>query len=132
MNRPTDDTINYVEFPMHDPDAIKAFYETAFAWRFTVWGPDYLSFSGAGLEGGFNREQGVNAQPPGALVILYAHEIEEKQALIAKAGGEIIKPIYAFPGGRRFHFKDPAGNELAVWSAKDAPAASPSDAADLK
>ncbi len=125
MDRPKDNTINYIEFPMGDPGLVKAFYEAAFGWIFTDWGPDYISFEGAGLEGGFNREAGITATSPGPLVILYAHDLEEKEARITKAGGAITRTIYSFPGGRRFHFKDPVGNELAVWSSKDAAPASP-------
>jgi predicted enzyme related to lactoylglutathione lyase len=109
-------SINYVEFPLADPAATKTFYTTAFGWAFTDWGPDYISFAGAGVEGGFNRESGVLPGAPGVLVILYANDLALTEQRIVEAGGTISTPAYVFPGGRRFHFKDPNGNELAVWS----------------
>ena len=113
-----ENSINYIEFPMSDPEPIIMFYETAFGWHFQRWGADYISFNGAGVEGGFNREAGVDAQKPGVLVILYTSELEKKRDQIKAAGGKIVRDIYPFPGGRRFHFTDPSGNELAVWSEK--------------
>ena len=110
------DTINYIELPMVKNDETKAFYGQAFGWTFTNWGPDYISFEGAGIDGGFNRESGVPVSAPGVLVILYADDLSVTQANIEQAGGTIVRPIYDFPGGQRFHFQDPNGNELAVWS----------------
>jgi uncharacterized protein len=109
-------SINYIEFPLVDAAKTKEFYHTAFGWTFTDWGPTYISFSGAGVKGGFNLESGVEPSAPGVLVILYADDLSATEAQIKQAGGEISMPAYAFPGGRRFHFKDPNGNELAVWS----------------
>jgi hypothetical protein len=108
-----DGKINYVEFPGRDLPAIKAFYGAAFGWTFTDYGPDYIAFEGAGTDGGFDAGEGP-AQP---LVVLYAHDLEAMQAKVEAAGGVISREILAFPGGRRFHFSDPSGNELAVWSA---------------
>ncbi len=107
-----DGKIDYVEFPAADTGPVKAFYAAAFGWAFTDYGPDYVAFEGEGVDGGFTREPDV-AMP---LVILYAHDLEAMQAKVTGAGGVISKPIFAFPGGRRFHFRDPSGNELAVWS----------------
>lgn len=108
-----DGMIDYVEFASGDLAATKAFYAGAFGWSFTDYGPDYAAFE-AGLDGGF---QGDAAEAPARpLVILYADDLEAMQARVEAAGGAIAKPIFAFPGGRRFHFTDPAGNELAVWS----------------
>lgn len=112
-----DKTINYVEFPLVDADATKRFYSGAFGWDFQDWGADYISFSGAGVEGGFNREDGVPVAAPGVLVILYADDLEDAVGRVVEAGGTIVREIYGFPGGRRFHFSDPNGNELAIWSA---------------
>ena len=111
-----DNLINYVEFKANDLEAIKAFYQQAFGWKFTDYGPTYVAFSESGLEGGFDKsnEPIVN----GALVVLYHQKLESIQASIVQAGGKISKEIFSFPGGRRFHFTDPAGNELAVWSDK--------------
>ncbi|MCZ4279613.1 VOC family protein [Kiloniella laminariae] len=111
-------SINYIEFPMVKLDETKSFYSKAFGWRFTDWGPDYLSFDGAGIDGGFNREDKVPVNAPGVLVVLYAEDLEKTGTAISAAGGKIIKPAYGFPGGRRFHFTDPNGNQLAVWSEK--------------
>lgn len=111
-----DNTINYIEFPLVDGPSTKRFYATVFGWIFQDWGPTYISFSGAGVEGGFNGESGVQVTAPGVLVVLYATSLEETLDAVEKAGGRIVQGIYGFPGGRRFHFADPNGNELAVWS----------------
>ena len=106
--------INYIEFRAHDLEAIKEFYNTLFGWEFTDYGPTYCSFSGSGLDGGFEKtdEEVTN----GALVVLYHTDLESLESEISEAGGKIVKEIFSFPGGRRFHFTDPSGNELAVWS----------------
>jgi len=111
-----DKTINYIEFPLVDANATKAFYGAVFGWVFQDWGPTYISFSGAAVEGGFNGESGVAATAPGVLVVLYGNDLEALQSAVEAAGAEVVRPIYAFPGGRRFHFRDPNGNELAIWS----------------
>ena len=107
-----DGKIDYVEQPGGDLPATKAFYEAAFGWKFTDYGPSYAAY-GEGLDGGFDSYPNAITQP---LVILFAHDLEGMEAKVRAAGGAITREIYAFPGGRRFHFKDPAGNELAVWS----------------
>lgn len=111
-----DNSINYIELPLAKVDETKTFYNKVFGWEFTDWGPDYISFAGAEVDGGFNRESSVEAAKPGVLVVLYAKALEAKRDQITRSGGEIVRPIYEFPGGRRFHFLDPNGNELAVWS----------------
>ncbi len=113
---PKDKSINYIELPLKDAAATKAFYGSLFGWEFTDWGPDYISFDGAGIDGGFNGVDGVKPASPGILVVLYADDLENTLDAISAAGGTISQQIYAFPGGRRFHFQDPNGNELAVWS----------------
>jgi predicted enzyme related to lactoylglutathione lyase len=107
-----DGKIDYVEFPVADLAAAKRFYGQAFGWTFQDWGPGYVAFDGAAVDGGFNGEAG----PTKPLVILYAHDLEAMEAKVKAAGGEISREIQSFPGGRRFHFRDPAGNELGVWS----------------
>lgn len=108
--------INYVEFPSKDLAATKAFFEMAFGWSFTDYGPDYAAFSNAGLEGGFYKSSLAATRAAGsALVIFYSEDLKATQTEVEKAGGRIVKPIFAFPGGRRFHFEEPSGNELAVW-----------------
>ena len=111
-----DGKIDYVEMPGGGLPATKAFYAQAFGWSFTDYGPDYAAFN-EGLDGGFYSDaeeaQEVVNHP---LVILYAHDLEAMAAKVEAAGAGIVRPIFTFPGGRRFHFKDPAGNEVAVWS----------------
>lgn len=108
-----DGQVDYVEFPGGDLPATKQFYADAFGWTFTDYGPEYAAFD-QGLEGGFQSDaaEGRVSQ----VVVLYAHDLEAMLARVEAAGGKVVKPIFSFPGGRRFHFADPAGNELAVWS----------------
>ncbi len=109
--------INYVEFPAQDIEASKAFFQQTFDWEFTDYGPDYTAFSDQGLDGGFYRaDLKSNSEQGSALIVFYSKQLEETQAKIKKAGGLIVKPVFKFPGGRRFHFADPNGNEFAVWS----------------
>src|SRR6476659_9845191 len=107
--------LDYLELPAGGGtlDRVKAFYSAAFGWAFTDYGPTYSAFD-EGLDGGFNADAGDQARAP--LVILYADDLKAMEAKVRAAGGEIIRPPYDFPGGRRFHFRDPSGNELAVWS----------------
>jgi predicted enzyme related to lactoylglutathione lyase len=93
-------------------DRVKAFYATAFSWSFTDYGPTYAAFS-EGLDGGFQSD--ASELPAKPLPVLYAEDLEATLAAVEAAGGKIVRPIFSFPGGRRFHFTDPAGNELAVW-----------------
>jgi hypothetical protein len=111
-----DRSINYIEFPLLDAEATKRFYGSLFGWQFQDWGPNYVSFNGAGVEGGFNGEAGTPVNAPGVLVVLYARDLPAMLEAIRQAGGKILRDIYPFPGGRRFHFADPNGNELAIWT----------------
>ena len=116
---PQDQKIDYIEFPAADFDAIQAFYEKAFNWAFTDYGPEYRSFSDGRLGGGFRRaDQSSTTENGSALVILYADNLEATRDKVTASGGRIIADIFSFPGGRRFQFADPNGNELAVWSDK--------------
>ncbi|WP_415898417.1 VOC family protein [Neptuniibacter sp. QD48_11] len=109
--------INYIELPANNLGGTKRFYSDLFNWKFTDYGPEYSAFEGAGLAGGFYKaDLKSNSSNGAALVVLYSTNLEASQALIESAGGEIKVPIFSFPGGRRFHFLDPNGNELAVWS----------------
>ena len=109
--------INYVEFPAKDLDATKKFFSNVFAWSFIDYGPDYTAFSNEGLDGGFFRaDLSASAQNGSALIVFYSAELEQTQKKIEDAGGTILQDIFAFPGGRRFHFAEPSGNEFAVWS----------------
>ena len=109
-------SINYIELPLVKHAETKEFYTRVFGWDFIEWGPDYLSFSGAGVDGGFNGVDNAQVSVSGVLVVLYADDLPLKLKEVEEAGGQIAKPIYSFPGGRRFHFLDPNGTELAVWS----------------
>jgi predicted enzyme related to lactoylglutathione lyase len=108
--------INYVEFPANDLSKIKAFYTAAFNWVFTDYGPEYVAFSNAGIDGGFDAAADREPSRDGALVVLLEQDLEAALARVEKAGGQITKAIFSFPGGRRFQFLDPSGNELSVWS----------------
>lgn len=111
--------INYLEFPAKDMDATKAFFSAVFGWSFTDYGPEYVSFEKAGIDGGFRKSDIAATADNGALAVLYSEDLKQTQSKIETAGGTIIKPTFSFPGGRRFHFGDPNGNEFAVWSDKD-------------
>ena len=109
--------IDYVEFPCRDLQATKAFFSAAFGWRFIDYGPEYAAFEDAGLDGGFFRSEQVASTASGrALVVLYSSELETTLEAVKAAGGVIVKPTFSFPGGRRFQFTEPSGNEFAVWS----------------
>jgi predicted enzyme related to lactoylglutathione lyase len=108
--------IDYIEFPGVDLARTKTFYSAVFGWKFTDYGPDYTSFEDGRLTGGFSKE--IKAGQSGPLVVIYAADLEGMETKVRSAGGTIAKEIFSFPGGRRFHFTDPNGNELAVWSDK--------------
>jgi len=113
----THEKLNYVEFAATDLTATKAFFEASFGWSFVDYGPDYTAFSGQGLDGGFYRASlRSRADTGGALLVFYSADLEATLAKVQAAGGEIIQPVFSFPGGRRFHFSEPSGNEFAVWS----------------
>lgn len=106
--------VDYVEFGATDIEAIKKFYTGVFGWEFIDYGPTYTSFMDGRMAGGFHTAAEVTTG--GALVVLYALDLEGVQASVVGHGGTIVREIFEFPGGRRFHFHDPSGNELAVWS----------------
>lgn len=115
MTTPDNDRrIDYIEFRSIDIAATKQFYGQAFGWRFDDYGPDYTAFEDGQLNGGFEKADPIT--PGGALVVLYASDLEATEAKVTEAGGRIVRETFSFPGGRRFHFSDPSGNELAVWS----------------
>jgi predicted enzyme related to lactoylglutathione lyase len=108
--------MNYVEFPAKDLAGTKAFFESAFGWSFVDYGPEYTAFENQGLDGGFFQSDLASSTENGAaLIVFYSDQLEATLAKVQKAGGSILKPIYSFPGGRRFHFTEPSGNEFAVW-----------------
>jgi uncharacterized protein len=109
--------LNYVEFPCTDINKTKAFFGQAFGWAFIDYGPDYASFANEGLDGGFFKSDlSATTKTGSALLVLYSARLEETLAKVQSAGGAVIRPIFSFPGGRRFHFTEPSGNEFAVWS----------------
>jgi uncharacterized protein len=111
--------IDYIEFPAIDLASTKAFYQRVFNWRFTDYGPDYSSFEDGRITGGFRSDaEATKPTREGVLVVMFADRLEATLKSVTDAGGVIVKPIFEFPGGRRFHFTDPSGNELAVWSDK--------------
>lgn len=105
--------LDYLEFAVADIAAAKAFYGAAFGWRFTDYGPDYCEFDDGRMKGGFNAH--AAPKPGGALVVIYADDLADTRRRIEAAGAPIVAE-HEFPGGRRFHFVDPNGYELAVWS----------------
>ncbi len=109
-----DQRIDYIEMAVSDIARAKRFYGAAFGWTFTDYGPDYCEFQDGRLTGGFTTH--ATPTPGGPLVVLYADDLAATLQRVEAAGGGIAKPIFEFPGGRRFHFVDPDGYELAVWS----------------
>lgn len=106
--------VSYIEFGAKDLVVTKTFYTAVFGWEFVDYGPEYVAFKDpGGNEGGFSTGCETGKSP---LVILYSSKLEETKAGVEQNGGKIIRDIFSFPGGRRFHFVDPNGNELAVWS----------------
>lgn len=110
-------TINYIEMPSGNLERTKAFFSTVFDWSFVDYGPDYAAIENAGIDGGFYQSDKMALTSQGSvLVVLYSAALEETLDKVLAAGGKILKDIFPFPGGRRFHFADPNGNEYAVWS----------------
>jgi len=114
---PKHEKLNYVEFPAKDITASKLFFEQAFGWSFEDFGPEYTAFTEQGIDGGFYKSEMTSTTANGsALLILLSDNLEQSKLNVESAGGIISCPIFSFPGGRRFHFLEPSGNELAVWS----------------
>ena len=108
--------MNYVELPAKDLAGTKAFFESVFGWSFVDYGPEYTAFENQGLDGGFfQSDLAASTEKGAALIVFYSNQLEATLAKVEKAGGSILRPIYSFPGGRRFHFTEPSGNEFAVW-----------------
>ncbi|MBL1271142.1 MAG: putative enzyme related to lactoylglutathione lyase [Marinobacter maritimus] len=119
MEKPVKETgkINYVEMPSRDLEATKRFFGDAFGWSFIDYGPEYVAIQNAGLDGGFFKSDHVATTGNGSvLVVLYSADLEATLDNVKLSGGTIVQDIFTFPGGRRFHFNDPNGNEYAVWS----------------
>ena len=118
-NNPKENRIDYVEFPSPSAAALrasKAFYSEVFGWTFQDWGDDYVDTQSSGIASGINSDP--SHRPPAPLVFLFSSDLESTKARVIQAGGRMVKDIFPFPGGRRFEYIDPAGNQLAVWSDK--------------
>jgi predicted enzyme related to lactoylglutathione lyase len=124
MNTPENNLrLDYVEFASRDVAAAKQFFSAAFGWKFTDYGPDYTSFADGRMTGGIYAAPDAPAPSTGSgpvktnpLIVIFATNLEDAEARVKRAGGRIVKPAFEFPGGRRFHFAEPSGLELAVWS----------------
>jgi hypothetical protein len=109
--------IDYLELPSKNLQVTKDFFTSVFAWSFVDYGDDYSAFNHAGISGGFFKADLVVSTKTGSvLIVFYSEDLLATQIKIEEAGGCIVKPLFAFPGGQRFHFADPNGNEYAVWS----------------
>ena len=109
--------IDYLEFPAKDLEAIKRFFTALFNWEFQDYGSEYIAFSHQGLDGGFYQSvQKSTTENGSVLTIFYSKNLEKTRSKVVSCGGEICKDIFPFPGGRRFQFLDPNGNEYGVWS----------------
>jgi hypothetical protein len=114
---PASEMINYVELPAHDIPATKLFFQSVFSWSFIDYGNEYTAFSHSGIDGGFFLSELRSQTANGAcLLVLLSDDLEATEQRVKASGGIISQAIFAFPGGRRFHFIEPSGNELAVWS----------------
>ncbi len=109
-----DGRVDYIEFPTTNIGEIKSFYSGVFGWKFTDFGPDYTSFTDGRLAGGFAVAAEVTSGGP--LIVLYSTSLAEIEGRVRESGGQTVRETFEFPGGRRFHFTDPSGNELEVWS----------------
>lgn len=109
--------INYLEIPVQDLLQTKTFFSRAFGWDFTDYGPEYSCFNHAGIAGGFYlSSHSFDLDRGSVLIVIYTDDLVSSIADVEAAGGPVTKPVFSFPGGRRFHFKDPNGNEFGVWS----------------
>lgn len=109
--------VDFIEFPATSADNVvsaKTFYQAVFGWTYKDWGGDYADTQSSGVGTGINADPSHRPRYP--LVVIYSDDLEAARASILRAQGTVTKEIFSFPGGRRFHFFDPAGNELAVWS----------------
>ena len=112
-----DSKIDYLELPAADLKAAEAFYHGVFGWHFIDYGPEYVAFTDGRMDGGFFKaDLRSTTRTGGALLVIYADDIEAMRDKVLAAGGTLAQDIFDFPGGRRFHFLDPNGNELAVWT----------------
>ena len=108
--------IDYIELPASDIAANKDFFSKAFGWEFEDFGDEYTAFANQGVDGGFYKADLKSVASNGsALVVFLSEDLEATEQKIIDCGGSIVQDIFSFPGGRRFHFTDPCGNEYAAW-----------------
>ncbi len=107
--------IDYVEIPVTDLKKTREFFTSLFGWSFQEWGDEYMSFNDGRLDGGF-RHSAEAAPSSGVLLVFFSDDLERDVERVKGLGGTISQEIYPFPGGRRFHFVDPAGTEYAMWA----------------
>jgi len=109
--------INYIEFATTDIERAKHFYGAVFGWTFVDYGPEYVSFQGAGIDGGFVKREKHDGEGNFApLIVLYSSDLAATEIAIRMEGGGVVVPTFEYPGGRQFHFSDGVGNVLGVWS----------------
>jgi len=119
MHESLPNTIDYIEMPSRDLAATKKFFAALFGWSFVDYGPDYAAFDDGRTTGGFfASEKTADVESGAPLVVFYHGKLEKMKTKVVDLGGEITKEIFEFPGGRRFHFREPGGGEFAVWSDK--------------
>ena len=110
------DKIDYIEFPSTSRAMTSAFFQAAFGWGITSYGPDYDGLEGAGIDGGVDQDEGrVRA----TMAVVRTDDLDAAERRVTAAGGTITRPQFDFPGGRRFHFREPGGNEMAVYVATE-------------
>ena len=110
--------IDYVEMTTTDIDKTRAFLEQLFGWEFQEWGPDYYSFNDGRLDGGLQRNA-EQASASSVLLVFYSENLERDYERVQELGATISQEIFEFPGGRRFHFVEPAGTEFAIWASAE-------------
>lgn len=112
-----DNHVTFVELPagsVSELSRAKEFFEQVFGWSYTDWGGDYADTKDSGLESGINADPGHRPRHP--LPVIYTTDLDTVRQKVISANGTVTREVFSFPGGRRFHFSDPSGNELAVWS----------------
>ena len=110
------DKIDYIEFPSTNRAHSSAFFRAAFGWGITSYGPDYDGLQGAGIDGGIDQAPDKVAT---TMAIIRTHDLDDAERRVISAGGVITRPQFDFPGGRRFHFREPGGNEMAVYVSRE-------------
>lgn len=110
------DRIDYIEFPSADREQTSSFFRAAFGWGIVGYGPDYDGLSDAGIDGGVDQAAGKVAA---TMAIIRTDDLDDAEQRVIAAGGVLTRAQFDFPGGRRFHFREPGGNELAVWVSRE-------------